>query len=182
VLFNMLRHTTDALAEERGLGFPVHLLSRHILDTARDTEEAVAACHAVKTSASTSLTVVDAGGSAASVELFPDGPGVVRPEDGVLVRTNHFLSVEGRDGCLAAGIGPSSGLRHATLVSAFTGSVPASAAEVVAAMEDHRDVGGVCAHPDRSMDPVLQHATLATVALDVAGGRLTVTAGGPCAR
>jgi isopenicillin-N N-acyltransferase-like protein len=182
VLFNMLRHSTDALSEERGLGFPVHLLSRHILDTARDTGEAVAACHAVKTSASTSLTVVDAGGSAASVELFPDGPGVVRPEDGVLVRTNHFLSAEGRDGCLAAGIGPSSGLRHATLVSAFAGSVPASAAEVVAAMEDHRDVGGVCAHPDRSMDPVLQHATLATVALDVAGSRLTVTAGGPCAR
>lgn len=182
VLFNMLRHADDALADERGLGFPVHLLSRQILDTAHDIDAAVAACQAVKTSASTSLTVVDAAGGAASVELFPDGPGVVRPEDGVLVRTNHFLSAEGRPGCLAAGIGPSSEVRRSTLLKAFRGTVPTSAEEVVAAMEDHRAVGGVCAHPDRSMDPVLQHATLATVALDVTGRGLTVTAGGPCAR
>jgi isopenicillin-N N-acyltransferase-like protein len=182
VLFNMLRHANDALAEERGLGFPVHLLSRQVLDTAHDTEEAVAVCQAVKTSASTSLTVVDAAGAAASVELFPGGPGIVRPGGDVLVRTNHFLSAEGRTGCLAGGIGPSSEVRRSTLLEAFTGAAPASAGDVVAAMEDHRDIGGVCAHPDRSMDPVLQHATLATVSVDVAGRGLTVTAGGPCAR
>jgi hypothetical protein len=98
------------------------------------------------------------------------------------VRTNHFLSPEGRAGCLAADIGPSSEVRRSTLLKAISQTVPTSAEAVVAAMEDHRAVGGVCAHPDRSMDPVLQHATLATVSVDVTGRGLTVTAGGPCAR
>jgi isopenicillin-N N-acyltransferase-like protein len=182
VMFNMLRHDDDALAEEKGLGFPVHLLSRRILDTARDADEAVALASAVGTSASTSLTVVDDSGRAASVELFPGGPGVVRPEDGLLVRTNHFVSEEGAPGCLAASIGPGSDIRRTTLLDAFEGRVPAAADEVVAAMDDHREVGGVCAHPDTSTDPVLWHATLATVAIDVVDRSLRVSAGGPCAR
>lgn len=180
VMFNMLRHADDALAEEKGLGFPVHLVSRQILDTARDTDEAVAMASAVSTSASTSLTVVDRAGDAASVELFPGGPGLVRPEGGVLVRTNHFVSEEGAAGCLAATIGPGSGIRRTTLLDAFDGRVPGTADEVIGAMHDHKDVGGVCAHPDPSTEPVLWHATLATVALDVADLSLRVTSGGPC--
>ena len=180
VLFNMLRHRDDALAEDKGLGFPLHLLSRQILDTAGDLDDALAQASAVSTSASSSLTVVDDTGAAASIELFPGGPGVVHPENGVLVRTNHFVSEEGAPGCLAESIGPGSGIRRTTLLSAFSGKAPSSAAEVVSAMHDHREVGGVCAHPDRSLAPPLQHATLATVALDVAGPDLTVSPGGPC--
>lgn len=182
VMFNMLRHRDDALAEEKGLGFPVHLLSRRILDTARDADEAVAIAGAVGTSASTSLTVVDEAGRAGSVELFPGGPGLVRPREGVLVRTNHFVSEEGAPGCLASSIGPGSGVRRTTLLDAFDAAVPTAAGEVVAAMDDHREIGGVCAHPDEAMDPLLRHATLATVAIDVVGRSLDVSAGGPCAR
>jgi len=181
VLFNMLRHRNDTLAEERGVGFPVHLLSRQILDTARSVEEAVAVVSTVRTSASTSLTIVDAA-TTASVELFPDGPGVLAPEDGLLVRTNHFVSDAGRPGCLASTIGPGSELRRTTLLKALDGRVPQSSEAVVDAMHDHAEVGGVCAHPDRSLDPVLQHATLATVSLDVTARDLHVTPGGPCAR
>ena len=182
VMFNMLRHSDDALAEEKGLGFPVHLLSRQILDTARSLEDAVAQASSVSTSASTSLTVVDGAGRAASVELFPGGPGVARPEDGLLVRTNHFISDEGAPGCLAASIGPSSGIRRTTLLESLTHQPPSHADEVVAAMHDHKDVGGVCAHPDRAMEPALWHATLATVVVDVEACELRVSRGGPCAR
>jgi isopenicillin-N N-acyltransferase-like protein len=182
VLFNMLRHRDDALAEDKGLGFPVHLLSRQILDTAHDLDDALALAAAVSTSASSSVTVVDATGQAASIELFPGGPGVVRPEDGVLVRTNHFVSEEGAPGCLAASIGPGSGIRRTTLLTAFAEGPPRSADEAVTAMTDHREVGGVCAHPDPALARPLQHATLATVALDVADRDLRVTPGGPCNR
>ncbi|HSE10439.1 MAG TPA: C45 family peptidase [Nocardioidaceae bacterium] len=182
VLFNMLRHTDDALAEEKGIGFPVHLLSRQILDTARDLDDALAQASSVSTSASTSVTVVDRAGQAASIELFPGGPGVARPSDGLLVRTNHFVSEEGAPGCLASGIGPGSGIRRTTLLDAFHAGPPQSAEEVVAAMDHHAEVGGVCAHPDRSLEPPLQHATLATVALDVVATMLQVTPGGPCRR
>ena len=182
VLFNMLRHADDALAEEKGLGFPVHLLSRQILDTARDLEEASGQASAVGTSASSSLTVVDDSGRAASVELFPGGPGVVEPSDGLLVRTNHFVSAEGAPGCLAETIGPSSLLRRQTLLDTFGGRTPRTAADALAAMDDHAGDGAVCVHPDRSLAPVLRHATLATVVIDVAARDLQVTAGGPCAR
>jgi isopenicillin-N N-acyltransferase-like protein len=181
VLFNLLRHRDDTLAEEAGLGFPLHLLSRQVLETARTLDDAVALARSVSTSASSSLTVVDADGGAASIEMFPGGPGVLEPDDaGLLVRTNHFVSADGAPGCLAASIGPGSAIRRTTLLDAFESRPPSSAGEVVAAMHDHRDVGGVCAHPDPALARPLQHATLATVALDVAGRDLTVTAGGPC--
>jgi isopenicillin-N N-acyltransferase-like protein len=182
VMFNMLRHADDALAEEKGIGFPVHLLARRILDTARDTAEAVTIAASVGTSASTSITVVDEAGRTASIELFPGGPGLVHPTDGVLVRTNHFVSEEGAPGCLAETIGPSSRRRRTTLLEAFTGRVPRDADEVVAAMDDHRTVGGVCAHPDTATAPVLWHSTLATVVIDAVGRTLKATPGGPCAR
>ena len=182
VLFNMLRHDDDALAEDAGLGFPVHLLARQILDTAESSEDAVAQACSASTSASTSITVVDEAGGAASVELFPGGTGVVRPAEGLLVRTNHFVSDEGAPGCLASSIGPGSEIRRTTLLEALGSRPPSGAPDVVTAMHHHRDVGGVCAHPDESLEPVLQHATLATVVLDVAGRALDVTRGGPCAR
>ncbi len=96
VLLNMLRHAGD---DNDRVGLPVHLLSRRILTRAASYDEAAAMCHDTKVCASTSLTVLDRE-RGATVELFPDGPGVVEPTDGVLVRTNHFVSEAGRDGCL----------------------------------------------------------------------------------
>lgn len=185
VMLNMLHHAADveaaATAETSGrIGHPVHLLARAILDDAGTTEEAVALASAPWTSASTSLTVVDEAGHAASVELFPGGPGVLEPTDGVLVRTNHFVSEAGRDGCLAASIGVSTELRREHLLEALAGRVPQTAGEVVAAMAHHLPDGGVCRHPITTTDPVLWHRTLATVAIDPVGRTLDVRENGPC--
>ena len=182
VLFNMLHHENDVTGE---IGYPVHLLSRQILDTARGIDEAIDMAHAAKTSASTSLTVVEGradGGAAVSIELFPGGPGLQRPEQGVLVRTNHFVSDAGRGGCLADTIGPGSGLRRTTLLDRIGDRVPETAGDIIEAMHQHAEIGPVCAHPDPSMDRVLQHATLATVSIDPAQQRLEVSPGGPCRR
>ena len=179
VLLNMLHHQSDG-AEE--IGHPVHLLSRQILDQAGDLDEALVIAKAANPSASTSLTLVDPSGRAVSVELSPGGPGLLEPGDGVVVRTNHFITPDRESGCLADRIGPSSRIRRRTLLDAFGTTRPRSAVDVIEAMHDHRDVGGVCAHPDQSMDPVLWHATLATVSLDLSSGTLDVTPGGPCAR
>lgn len=184
VLFNMLHHRNDGTDGTDELGYPLHLLSRRILDSAHDLDEALELAGKAAVSASSSLTVVDGSrrpGRAASIEMFPlDGPGVVEPEDGLLVRTNHFVSDAGRGGCLADAGGPGSRIRRDTLLTAFAGRRPASPADVVTAMHDHAEVGGVCAHPDSGMDRVLQHGTLATVSLDVSAGALDVTRGGPC--
>ena len=179
VLLNMLHHSEDGADE---IGHPVHLLSRQILDQASDLDEALVIAKSASTSASTSLTLVESAGRAVSVELSPGGPGMLEPEDGVLVRTNHFVTADRAAGCLADSIGPSSRIRRRTLLDAFGTTRPRSAEDVIAAMHDHRDEGGVCAHPDESMDPLLWHATLATVSLDPVNGTLDVTPGGPCAR
>ncbi len=184
VMLNMLHHANDADRIAEGtIGHPVHLMSRRILDEAQSFDDAWKVAQA-PTSASTSLTVLDRAGAAATIELFPGGPGRLDPEDGLLVRTNHFVSPEGRSGCLAATISRGSAVRRTKLADAFASGPPSTPGQVVAAMTDHDRVddgsGAVCAHPDRSMDPVLWHRTLATVAIDVMSARLDVRADGPC--
>jgi isopenicillin-N N-acyltransferase like protein len=181
VLLTMLHHENDAAAVAGGeIGHPVHLLSRAILDEATSTTEAVRIASQARTSASTSLTVVDDGGDAVSVELFPGGPGLFEPVDGVLVRTNHFVSDAGRDGCLASTIGVSTELRRGHLVDAFAQAAPATPQEVLSAMLHHLPEGGVCRHPLTETDPVLWNRTLATVAIDVSSRTVDVRPDGPC--
>lgn len=183
VMLNMLHHANDAARVAEGtIGYPVHLLSRRILDEARTFDDAARIVTA-PTSASTSLTVLDRSGAGATFELFPGGPGRLDTADGLLVRTNHFVSPEGGAGCLAHTISDSSTTRRAKLLDAFADGPPATPDAVVEAMTDHEpegEVGGICCHPDRSMDPVLWHRTLATVALDVECSTLDVRTDGPC--
>jgi isopenicillin-N N-acyltransferase-like protein len=181
VMLNMLHHANDADEVATGeIGHPVHLLSRAILDEASSAAEAVAIASAARTSASTSLTVLDDRGAAASVELFPGGPGVFEPTDGVLVRTNHFVSDAGRDGCLASTIGVSTEVRREHLVEAFAARRPESTQDVLAAMTHHADGAGVCRHPLPGTAEPLWTRTLATVSLDVAHRGLGVAENGPC--
>jgi isopenicillin-N N-acyltransferase-like protein len=181
VMLNMLHHRDNAAAVATGeIGHPVHLLSRAVLDDAASTREAVAIASAARTSAATALTFVDDRGDAVSVELFPHGPGLVRPTDGLLVRTNHFVSDEGREGCLAGTIGVSTELRRDHLLETFAGRRPGTAEEVLEAMTHHLPDGGVCRHPLTDTDPVLWHRTLATVAIDVRRRTLDVRPDGPC--
>ena len=181
VMLNMLHHRNDADAVATGeIGHPVHLLSRAILDDAASVGEAVAIASAPHTSASTSLTLVDDRGGAVSVELFPGGPGLLEATDGVLVRTNHFVSDAGRDGCLASTISVSTRLRREHLVEEFAQRQPLTAADVTAAMTHHLPDGGVCRHPLTDTDPVLWHRTLATVAIDATSRTLDVHENGPC--
>ncbi|NUR06960.1 MAG: peptidase C45 [Nocardioidaceae bacterium] len=183
VMLNMLHHKNDADAAARGeIGHPVHLLSRAILDDAGSTRDAVRIASAPPTSASTSLTVVDTTGEAVSIELFPGGPGLLEPTDGVLVRTNHFVSDGGHDGCLASTIGVSTELRREHLLGSFAATPPSTATEVVDAMTHHDEDGGVCRHGFTDPDPLLWHRTLATVAIDVVTRTLDVRDGGPCGR
>ncbi|MEO5711115.1 MAG: C45 family peptidase [Nocardioidaceae bacterium] len=180
VMLNMLHHANDAGAVAGGeIGHPVHLLSRAILDDASSVDEAIA-ISSPPTSASTSLTVVDDRGGAVTIELFPGGPGLRFAEDGVLVRTNHFISDAARDGCLASTIGPSTELRRAHLVAAFAERMPETAQDVYDAMTHHDVDGGVCRHPLTETDPVLWHRTLATVGIDAAARTLDVHENGPC--
>jgi isopenicillin-N N-acyltransferase-like protein len=58
---------------------------------------------------------------------------------------------------------------------------PATAEDIVQSLASHLGGGGaLCLHPFPDAPPAESFATLATVALDVAAGRIDARAGGPC--
>ncbi len=184
VMLNMLHHVADDQTARGGdptIGFPVHVLLRTLLAECASVAEARDLVGSLTFTASSALTVVDRGGDAASLETFPEGVGEVKPEAGLLVRTNHFVSAEGEPGDQAGLIDDNSWVRRDHLVASLRDPVPASAADVHAAMTHHVAAGPVCRHavePDSS--DYLETSTLATATLDVEHGDLAVLRGGPC--
>jgi isopenicillin-N N-acyltransferase-like protein len=172
VHMNILHHASDG----GGDGVPVHIVARRILDDATTVDEAVEIARSARMCASTVLTAVDRH-SAACLELCPVGLGVVRPSDGVLLHTNHFLDPE-----LAAGEDnrdedPESWDRLEALEQRVDELRAAPDLSDVMKLHDTP----VCCHPEPGAPFGERYATLATISLDVAGGRMRLRAGGPCA-
>ncbi|MET8977057.1 C45 family peptidase [Streptomyces sp. NPDC004539] len=111
--FNILSHAEDG----DGIGVPVHVVARRILDEAATLAEAVDLARSARVSASTVLTVVSRDNDGACVELSPAGTAVLPPDaDGYLLHTNHFLDPRLAEGESAAEAG-STHVRYAHLVA-----------------------------------------------------------------
>ena len=95
VALNILYHASDGRGE---LGVPVHLVLRRLLEEAASTVDAWELLRETPYSASSCVTVVDAGGDGACFELSPAGVARIEPRDGLLAHSNHFL-----DDALAGG-------------------------------------------------------------------------------
>jgi isopenicillin-N N-acyltransferase-like protein len=178
-MLNMLHHSADEQPGEPRIGFPVHVLLRTLLEDCTSVDEARDLVRSLSFSASSALTVVDRAGDAASFETFPEGVGEVKPEAGLLVRTNHFVSAEGEAGCQGGVLDDNSWVRRDHLLATLGDRPPASAADVHAALAHHDDAGPICRHAAEP-DDLLATATLATATLDVEHGELAVLRGGPC--
>ena len=181
--FNILHHRSDAAGG--GIGVPLHVLARTVLDRADDASGALALMGAAEVSASSALTLVTAGNagkSAVSAELVPEGPRFVTPSaTGLLIRTNHCLDPATAAGDRAPRLGPDSYLRHDVLNRALYGRTPAGREALRSVMASHAGgSGAVCCHPDPAAELGDRWATLATVALDVREGELWVRRHGPC--
>lgn len=181
VHFNILHHRDDGA----GLGVPVHVLARSLLDDAQDLNQALARAAQASVTASTSLTLVAAArgeAAAVSVELSPAGPGYALPDDaGLLVHTNHFLTAPGRHDDTELRNGPDTVLRYDMLRRALAGSEHVDINDVLKAMSSHLLGGGAtCCHVDPALPPAAQFQTLAIVVLDVGAGTLAAHPGGAC--
>jgi isopenicillin-N N-acyltransferase-like protein len=176
-LFNILHHRDDGA----GMGIPVHIVARRILDTAGTVADGLRTCasaSAAGLSASTAISVVDSS-TAASVELWPGGIGQVHPDPGgLLVRTNHFLTGPACEGDAWEVRASDTIARHAELGRRLRGRGGVEETDVAAVLTDHGS--GLCCHPYPDDVPELGQATLATVSLDLAGRSLRVSDGPPC--
>ena len=159
------------------------MVARHILDTAANVHSGLSVAASARVSASSAINLVGArraGKTAISTELWPGGPGYVLPNpDGLLVHTNHFISVPARLGDLKPIEAPDTLVRYEVLrrrLHRYAGR--AGAEQILAVMADH--TGGLCCHPD-PLAAGQTYATLATVRLDLAAGTVEAHPGGPCA-
>jgi isopenicillin-N N-acyltransferase like protein len=169
-LFNILHHRRDG----DGMGVPVHMVARRILDTADSVEDGLAVARSVRYSASTSISIVD-GAGAAMVEVWPGGVDLVEPDKfGRLLRTNHFLTARAAPEDDWAAYGEDTMRRHEELRRRLDGPTPVTLEAAFDALCD--GTSGLCCHPG----PTEPHATLATVALDLPGRTLRVSDGLPC--
>jgi isopenicillin-N N-acyltransferase-like protein len=172
VHMNILHHASDG----GGDGVPVHVVARRILDDATTVDEAVDIARSAEMCASTVLTAVDRH-SAACLELCPAGLGEIRPNDGVLLHTNHFLDPELAKGEDNRDEDPESWDRLEALEQRV--DELRAAPDLADVMKLHD--APVCCHPEPGAPFGERYATLATISLDVAGGHMRLRAGGPCA-
>jgi isopenicillin-N N-acyltransferase-like protein len=163
VCLNLLASSADGGLE----GVPIHLLLRRVL-SCRSVDEAVELLTSARVSASSAVTVATPG-DVASVELSPGGANVLRGSTGA--HTNHFLEPPraGRDVGLEES--PSTEARLEVIQR-----LPLL--EALRSHEGHPK--GVCRHVDESEPWEERTATLASVIMDLAAGRLHVAAGQPC--
>jgi isopenicillin-N N-acyltransferase like protein len=184
VLINLLNHARDGRPQRSAV--PVHIAARRVLDDASTVDEGLAVLKSGTWSTSTVLTLVDGPGrAAASVELWPGGCEVLRPDvDGLLLHTNHFLAPEPAKDDREPGESPDTLARYATLAEHTQawakGFTPGALDEL---MCDHsKGLLSVCSHLDHSQDLQGQWTTLASIRLDFARRDLQVHAGNPCNR
>ena len=76
-------------ADHPGPAAPMHVILRHVLDTARSVDAAVALIAATPRSTSCNHLLADRAGALADVEAMPHGCRVARPAAGTLAHANH---------------------------------------------------------------------------------------------
>jgi isopenicillin-N N-acyltransferase-like protein len=181
LLFTILHHEHDGV----GMGVPVHVAARAVLDNAANVNRAGQMLGTAKVSASSSLNMVgyeNGHGVAMTAELHPGGPSFILPEDsGLLVHTNHFLASGPAAHDTEPRSYPDTLLRRDVLRRRLGTISNPTMQDVIGVMKNHTGGdGAVCCHPEPGGDPALTYETLATVALDIKAGELVVHAGGPC--
>jgi isopenicillin-N N-acyltransferase like protein len=203
VLFNILSHTSDT-----GIGgVPVHAVARRILDSADSVEAGIEILRSAPLSASSCFTLLDPT-RVACLEASPAGvaelpparwivhtnhfqdPGLaasalpVAPESDSLPRQDVLLARSARaDSEPAAPFGDSAEGDPAEGFGNSTESVGNSAEGLADLLCVHEaDGAAVCCHPASTAPLGSNWQTLATVALQPAGRRMSVLSGGPCGR
>ena len=175
IMLNILGHQAD-----RAGGVPVHLVGARVLAEASTLEEAVTILQTAPVSTSSAITVLSPD-AAVTVELSPEGAVVLKPREGVLLHTNHFLDPRLSQGEKPGLYDPDSQLRYGVLVArAAEGPLPMLAGQLVPYLVSHPgDAAELCCVP--AVDAVLGNrwATLATIALDAAARTMSVSAGSP---
>jgi isopenicillin-N N-acyltransferase-like protein len=176
VMLNILGHQDDTPG-----GVPVHLVGARVLAEASTFDEALNLLLNAPVSTSSAVTLLGPDG-AATIELNPHGAAVVRPQNGVLLHTNHFLDPTLAQGEKPGLYDPDSQLRMTMLEDRTRDwvQIPSEALELVPLLVSRPgDLADLCCIPEAGAPLGERWATLATISLDVARRSMTVSSGSP---
>jgi isopenicillin-N N-acyltransferase-like protein len=151
---NILRSGRDGSR----LGVPVHVLLRHLLDCssvaqARERLQVLQTDLGLGFGAASNVPCADAEGHAACFEVSPTGWAEVKPTDGVVVHTNHFVceSLLSEQAPMAPALSSHSRLSTARQHALQT---PMGRAELEHFLRDESDgFLSICRSPDPSVPP-----------------------------
>ncbi|GAA1852188.1 C45 family autoproteolytic acyltransferase/hydrolase [Microbacterium koreense] len=166
-------------------GFPRYLLSRFALEFP-DSESAIAALRTLPRASSRNILIVDAAGTAVDFENTPTRDAVIRPRDGVLAHSNHYVAEplidEERTPELYLHNSRVRLARIEELIRAEEGEITVAAMARI--MRDRRDAPHTLSVeardlPDDAGPPEGHYVTVCSVIAEPAERRLWITAGAP---
>jgi isopenicillin-N N-acyltransferase like protein len=163
---------------------PIHLLLRRLLQECSTVSEAIAMLAGETASASSAVTLTQAGPrpEAVSVELSPYGAKLAYPDSGgYLLHTNHFVvsPVSEADIALES---PGSRERLKEMQGWASGLERAVGIEgLQSILQSHRSKPtAICRHADPSLPTIERTETLASILMDLSTLTLIATDGSPC--
>ena len=173
--------TLNALWTSRaGDGIPLHVRMRRILE-APTADEAFRRAAETPVAGPACLTVTSRDGRCTGFELDPAGVEELRPEGGVFVHTNHYVSPRYRAPDPPGG---STGLRLARLSELLRGKPGLTLADAEGFLCDHENGrGSICSHPAPDTPPEKlgeSGATNYAFVADLSAGRFRFVMGNPC--
>lgn len=181
VCLNGMKTNRDGI----GLGIPVHLLLREILERCSTFGEAQALLMSTRMSASACITIGHAAtglAKIASFEVSPSGTRVIGPSRAFLVHTNHFLRPPSLGDDTVPSGWPDTLRRYEELSEALsTAPRPISRRTLRRLLSSH--AGGersICCHASSVRHFGDRSETLASIVMDLSNVQLFVSDGSPC--
>jgi isopenicillin-N N-acyltransferase-like protein len=175
VCLNFLSHA------DRGQGMPVHVILRQMLGCAHLGEAIHAAC-SVPRGGAANVLLAHAAGEILDLELTATHADFIYADDGWLVHTNHFESVQLRGGDAGLATSMSTVARAARarrLLAASPGDISLDTFHRILADHTYGNYA-ICRHAALG-EPVLQQsATRASMVMDLGARTIYVAAGQPC--
>jgi isopenicillin-N N-acyltransferase-like protein len=166
--------------DHMGPALPMHVILRHVLDTAQSVDEAVGLLTATERCTSCNHLLADRRGMLADVESTPRGQAVLHTDRGILTHTNHCL-----DRALFA---HDRGAReHAETIARgeraeqLALDTPLDAGAFRAILSDHAHAPyAICRHGWEGQQPEEQAMTIAAIVCDLTAGTVDLADGTPC--
>ncbi len=182
VCLNILAGSRDGGVD----GTPIHVLLRVVLAECGSVEEVAELLAGEPVCASSCFTVAAASGDdgteSAAFEISPAGVARLEPDDGLLLHTNHFLRPPVGTTDVIRDTWPDT-LTRLEELRRLVDSLPDSAAPAAAAIALRSHAGlptSICYHGANNPDYRKRTETLASVLIEPARARMTLSDGPPC--